>query len=43
MTFSNIVEKYNEKMSMWSKTWLIIDAPGLFCYDKKPSNNCLLM
>lgn len=38
MAFSNIVEKYNEKMSMWNKTWLIIDNPGLFFYDKRPSN-----
>ena len=37
-SFSSFVEKYNSKLNMWYKLYMIIEKNYLFLYEKKPLN-----
>ena len=37
-TFSSFVEKYNSKLNMWYKLYMVIEKNYLYLYEKKPNN-----
>ena len=37
-TFSSFIEKYNSKLNMWYKLYMVIDKNYLYLYEKKPNN-----